>query len=245
MTKSYRSNLFLLIGFLFLDLFYSPILLAATSRVPKIKTTREISVEKPSQGELKNSTLLDSTWLMPQLSIMMPTVLTLTNPNFEVAYGKQFPSLTQVSVAAVTPLFNWGGFRVLSTAQLGFSYKAGPFEMTRFNGEILREKISLSWVPMNLGAKFLYSLSHFPFIKPSITLGGGSHWFYQTANIGGANESFWIPYYFVTSAVSFLEGTTPSDWFGGFTFGVTYQNSLSKFQSVKGLSFDLGLNLLL
>ncbi|MSP19749.1 MAG: hypothetical protein EXR74_09290 [Bdellovibrionales bacterium] len=245
MTKSHRTNLFLLIGFLLPALFYSPIILAAKSIGPKIQTTPAISLEKTSEGKLNNPTLLEGTWLMPQLAIMMPTVLTLTNPNFEVAYGKQFPSLTQVSVATVTPLFNWGGFRVLSTAQLGFSYKAGLFEMTRFTGEILREKISLSWVPMSLGAKFLYSLSNFPFIKPSITLGGGSHWFYQAANIGGANESFWIPYYFVTTAVSFLEGTTPSDWFGGFTFGVTYQNSLTKFQSVKGLSFDLGLNLLL
>ncbi len=182
---------------------------------------------------------------MPQVSVVMPSILTLSNPNFEVVYSKGFPSLTQAGLAAVTPLFNIGRFRFLSIAKLGFSYKTGIFEMTRMNGELIRENLKLSWVPMSLGAKFLYSLPNFPYIKPSLTLGGGTHWFYQSGSVGGANSSFWIPYYFLTPALSFLEGATPSDWFGGFTFGVTYQQSLSSVQKVNGVSFDLGINILL
>jgi hypothetical protein len=182
---------------------------------------------------------------MPQVSVIMPSTLTLANPNFEVAYSKQFPSLTQAGLAAVTPLFDMGGFRILSTTKLGFSYKTGVFEMNRSSGEIVKERLKLSWVPMSLGAKFLYTLPNFPYIKPSMTLGGGAHWFYQAGNIEGATGSFWVPYYFVAPALSFLEGTTPSDWFGGFTFGVTYQHSLSARQSINGVSFDLGINILL
>lgn len=198
-----------------------------------------------SKNQVKNPTLVESTWLMPQVSVIMPSTLTLASPNFEVAYSKQFPSLTQAGLAAVTPIANVGGFRLLSIAKLGFSYKAGNFEMSRINGETLRENLRLTWVPMSLGAKFLYTLSNFPYIKPSITLGGGTHWFYQAGSIGGANNSFWVPYYFITPALSFLEGTAPSDWFGGFTFGVTYQQSLSSIQKVKGVSFDMGINILL
>jgi len=201
--------------------------------------------QKNAETQSKNPTLLESTWLMPQVSVVMPSALTLRNANFSVDYTRQFPSLTQAGLMAVTPLFNWGGFRVLSTAKLGVSYKAGNFEMARSTGELLNSRLNLTWVPMSLGAKFLYTLPTFPFIKPSLTLGGGTHWFYQAGATSGSNGSFWIPYYFVTPALSFLEGSAPSDWFGGFTFGVTYQHELTSAQRVHGVSFDLGINILL
>jgi hypothetical protein len=125
------------------------------------------------------------------------------------------------------------------------SYKAGNFEMARSSGEVFNSRLNLTWVPMSLGAKFLYTLPTFPFIKPSLTLGGGTHWFYQAGVVSGSNGSFWIPYYFVTPSLSFLEGVAPSDWFGGFTFGVTYQHELTSAQQVHGVSFDLGINILL
>jgi len=219
----------LIIGAIFFSKF-------AHSATPSVGTTK---------NRVRNPTLVESTWLMPQVSVVMPSSLTLANPNFEVAYSKQFPSLTQAGLAAVTPLFDIGGFRILSTIKLGFSYKAGVFEMVRSSGEWVKERLKLSWVPMSLGAKFLYTLPNFPYIKPSMTLGGGAHWCYQAGNIEGATGSFWVPYYFISPALSFLEGTTPSDWFGGFTFGVTYQHSLSARQSINGVSFDLGINILL
>lgn len=221
-----------MVGFFFQALLGGEILLAAPNK-------------GSSKNQIKNPTLVESTWLMPQVSVVMPSTLTLSNSNFAVDYSHQFPSLTQAGLAAVTPIANMGGFRILSIAKLGFSYKAGNFEMSRSDGEIITENLKLTWVPMSLGAKFLYTLSDFPYIKPSLTLGGGTHWFYQTGKVGGANSSFWIPYYFVTPALSFLEGTAPSDWFGGFTFGVTVQQSLSSIQSVRGVSFDMGINILL
>ena len=121
-----------------------------------------------SENKLGNPTLLESTWIMPQVSVIMPSELKLKSSNFEVAYGSQFPSLTQAGLLALTPLFNWGGFRVLSSLRLGFSYKAGLFEAIKNNGEVLRDSLKLSWVPMSLGTKFIYSLPNFPFIKPSL-----------------------------------------------------------------------------
>lgn len=204
-----------------------------------------VPAKSSSKNQIKNPTLVESTWLMPQVSVVMPSTLTLSNPNFEVDYAKQFPSLTQAALAAVTPISNVGGFRILSIVKLGFSYKAGVFEMNRIDGEVIKENLKLSWVPMTLGAKFIYTAPDFPYIKPSVTFGGGAHWFYQTIAVVGSNTSFWVPYYFVTPALSFLEGTTPSDWFGGFTFGVTYQQSLNSKQQVRGVSFDMGVNILL
>lgn len=198
-----------------------------------------------TENKIRNPTLSENTWVMPQVSVIMPSDLQLKSPNFEVAYGKQFPSLTQAGLIALTPLFNWGAFRVLSSARLGFSYKAGPFELTKSNGETLREYLKLSWVPMSLGTKFIYTVPNFPFIKPSLTLSGGAHWFYQTGAIKGANQSFWVPYFAITPALSFLEGSMPTDWFGGFTFGLTYQHSLSELHRVNSVSFDMGINILL
>jgi hypothetical protein len=217
-----------------------------TSVIVALFQANSVLAEKStSRVNIKNPTLLESTWIMPQVSIFMPSELTLSSPTFNVAYGKQFPSLTQAGFAALTPLFNWGGVRILSSTKVGFSYKAGLLEINPSNGAKITESMRLYWVPLSLGAKFIYTLPHFPFIKPSLTLGGGAHWFYQTGPLSGANQSFWVPYYYFTPALSFLEGTAPTDWFGGFTFGVTYQSSLSSIQNISGVSFDMGINILL
>jgi hypothetical protein len=202
-------------------------------------------LQDSKEGSLENPTLSESTWIMPEVSVVMPSDLRLSSSGFEVAYGKQFPSLTQVGFLALTPLFHLGEFRILSSAKVGFSQKAGRFELKRPTGEILEGDVKLSWVPMSLGAKFIYTLADFPFIKPSLTFGGGTHWFYQSGSIPGVNQNFWVPYLFATPAISLLEGSAPIDWFGGFTFGVTFQRSLSDVQRVNSVSFDMGVNVLL
>jgi len=205
----------------------------------------ETNFKDSNQGSLKNPTLSESTWIMPEVSVVMPSDLRLSSSGFEVAYGKQFLSLTQMGFLALTPLFHLDDIQILSCVRVGYSRKSGKFDLEKPTGEILEDDVKLSWVPMSLGAKLIYTLPLFPFIKPSLTLGGGTHWFYQSASVSGVNQSFWVPYLFVTPAISFLEGSAPTDWFGGFTFGLTLQRSLSDIQRVNSVSFDMGINILL
>ena len=198
-----------------------------------------------SQQTQGDKPLTDNFWLMPQVSVVMPTELKLSNRDFKIPYSKQFANISQFALGAVTPLRRKGDFQLLAVGKLGLSFKQGTYGFERTSGDPVQGKLQLFWLPISVGGKVQYEIPGFPYIKPSFSMGGSLNWFYQTGSLGGLNSSYWIPTYFISPAVSFLEGQSSSDWFGGFTFGVSYQNSFSTQQSFKAWSFDLSINVLL
>lgn len=200
---------------------------------------------EPSLSQTETSSDHSHVWLVPQVSIIMPRELSLTNREYSIPYSNQFANLSNFSIGMVSPLKISERYQLLALYRLGVTYKEGFYGFKKRSGESVESKVKLAWVPISVGGKIQYSIPDFPFIKPSLSFGGGVHWLYQTGNLGGMNSSFWVPYYFVTPALSFFEGANTGDWFGGFTFGVSYQNSFATQQTVKAWTFDLGINIFL
>ncbi len=54
-----------------------------------------------------------------------------------------------------------------------------------------------------------------PFLKPAIAVGAGSLYTVQES------ERMWTQFLNVRPSVLFMQNTSPGDWFGGFSFGLT------------------------
>jgi hypothetical protein len=207
-----------------------------TPEDPQPERTSAVNFEAPARQEKWH--------LEPSLSVISPREFTLTQDSYSIPYGKNLAGLPAVYVGAGNSLgtypFGRGSLEVFSLMRLGYSYKETLMTLNERSG-----RVKLHWVPMEAGIETRFRLAAFPFIRPSLTVGGGVHWLYQSGEFPSINSSFWVPHLFITPALSFFESFAPTDWFGGFTFGATYQHSLAAKQIIRAWSFDLGITIIL
>lgn len=191
-----------------------------------------------------SSTQRENWQLVPSLSVISPREFTLSQDSYSIPYGENLTGLPAVYVGANRALgrnpFGQGTLEFFSLARLGYSYKDTPMTL----GE-RTARVKLHWLPMEAGIETRFRLSEFPYIRPSLTVGGGVYYLYQSGEFPSINTSFWVPHIFVSPALSFFESSDPTDWFGGFTFGVTYQSSVASRQTIRAWSFDLGIAIIL
>lgn len=180
-----------------------------------------------------------------QMSIVMPQTFTLSNSLYETPYAQNFSGMPSIQGGVSLPLFLAGGVEAQGVGTLGYGFKEGIFNLTTVEGAPARDLIRLHRFPVSLGVKFLYHISWLSFVKPSLTVGAGTQLILQAGRLAGFNDNFWIPYYYFSPALTFFENRVSTDWFGGFTFGISYQNDLSPKQVFRAWSFDLSVNLFL
>lgn len=211
---------------------------------PAYETPEEPLPEKQNALNIETATQREIWQLIPTLSVISPREFTLSKDGYSIPYGKNLTGLPALYVGANRSLgsrpFGRGSLEFFSLARLGYSFKDTPMTL----GE-RTARVKLHWVPMEGGLETRFRLADFPYIRPSLTVGGGVHWLYQSGEFTSINASFWVPHVFVSPAISFFESSDPTDWFGGFTFGVTYQHSFASRQTVRAWSFDLGMAIIL
>jgi hypothetical protein len=178
--------------------------------------------------------------LMPQLSVVSPSEFILTNSEYSIPYSTLLLGMPAVYMGIATPIKKEKGLQISLMGRIGYSYKSGDFILTSHSGEQKPSHLTLSWLPVSVGTIAEYSIPGVPFLKPMLTFGLGAEWLRQTGTLDGISTNFWLPYFYVSPAIGFFDtAMTSIDWFGGFTFGVTYQDSFGKKQKARAWSFDL------
>jgi hypothetical protein len=180
--------------------------------------------------------------LLPQISIVSPTQLTVQNSQYVVPYSESIAGMPAFAIGAALPVGRLGNAQIDVVARTGLGMKTAPIVVKPKSGGAVTANMTLAMVPFSGAAKFLFEIPGVPFVKPVLELGGGVQWLHQSGNLPGLADNFWIPYVFATPGLNFLAG---SDWFGGFTFGVSIQQSVGSNHTLSGWSFDLGLNIFL
>ena len=186
--------------------------------------------------------------LVSQVSILVPSGLVLSNAGFEMAYDDASAGVPAFLLGVAIPLLSWNRLLVYGQLQAGYSFKQGLYSIRARDGsstEPRQEVLKLHRVPLISSIKMMYALKGLSFVKPTLTLGAGAQWLHHSGESGGLDGAYWVPYFFVAPALTFFERSAGQDWFAGFTFGVSYQNSLSLTKKFTGWSFDLSANLIL
>ncbi len=198
------------------------------------------------ESNLEQESFAKRPQIVPQISILTPQEIVLKNNTFEIPYSQNVPGLFGISVGASSPLSVGDSFQFYLTGRLGFSHKDGEYTINRIEAnQTEKSNVSLAWMPVSVGVKSQYAINQFPYVRPMLGAGLGAQWMYQSSTLGGLNQHFLIPLYYVTTGLSFFDKKTPEDWFGGFSFGVSYQDSFASPQKVRVTSVDLSLNIIL
>lgn len=171
---------------------------------------------------------------MTQASILTPTTIDLVQTKQEIPYKEMLTGFPVIHLGLATPFRSYGEFQTYGLFKAGFSYKRGQTEIA---------DISLLWVPLSVGTKIQYTPPEFPFVRPSLSLGLGAQFIHQGSSAPELETSAWLPFYYVTPMIGFFEGG--SEWFNGFTFGISFIDSVAVSQKVRSWSFDLSFSFLL
>lgn len=167
----------------------------------------------------------------------------ISTEEYQIPYSQLLAGFPAFYLGVAKQLKSTGNFQIFGLAKAGFTSKTGQYEIQSRTGETTSARVSLSWLPMSVGTKVQYLIPGFPFVKPSLTVATGVQWLRQSSSLPGITTNVWLPFYTISPALSFLEGTSEIDWFGGFSFGLSYQDSLGFAQKVRTWSFDLSLTL--
>jgi len=186
-----------------------------------------------------------SVQVTPQLSMMSPSTLELSNRYFDVSYTDQARNFPVVHLGLSKSVLQWGGLSLLIHGKVGYTYKEGIYEVRSRASESRTDLLKLHWLPLNAAIRMEYGFPRASFLKPHVTLGTGAQWLYQTGRLDGIEQGFWIPFYTFSPGITIFDQEGVSDWFGGITFSGTYQSSYSSTQLIRGWSIDVGLNVLL
>lgn len=185
-----------------------------------------------------------SRWeFVPQASVLTPTQIELVQTDFDIPYREILSGFPALHLGIATPLKRMGDFQLFGTARAGFSYKRGYYKIPSSSRSVGDSEFSLLWVPISIGTKFQYTPPEFPFVRPSLSFNLGLQYLRQNSSVEELNTKAWLPYYSITPMIGFFEGG--SQWFNGFTFGISFIDSFAVVQKVRSWSFDLSFSFLL
>ncbi len=183
--------------------------------------------------------------LIPQLSILSPASLILRSPDFVVPYNESFAGLPAVHVGLAAEITSIGSFDLSAIGRIGLAAKANAVNVQPTSGSARSADVSLLWMPLSASARVVYNIPGVEFFRPVLELGGGVNYLRQSSRVPGLSADFWVPFLFATPGMTFGGGIPGKDWFGGFTFGASIQESISSIQTIRGWSFDLSVNIFL
>lgn len=205
----------------------------------------ELYKQTIDEGKIETTVVSGSVSVRPQLSYFVLSEFRLTNDYFQVPYSDGFKSMPLLNLNIALPLSSLGRLDLLGQARVGYMYRETLLTAAqKSSGASRTDSIKLHWLPFSLGLKTAYNIKGLTFIKPSLTFGAGAQWFYQSGNLDGIEQGFWVPLYFGGAHFTFFDETHKrNNWFGGVTLGASYQNSFASDQVFRGWSIDADVSL--
>lgn len=184
----------------------------------------------------------------PQISFFSASKLTLSNAYFDVPYAETLGGLPMFELVLSTPLTYFGSLQVLLQGQAGYGYKEAVFSNIRSHSDanqVFSDVLKLHWIPLAASLRFDYEIPR-SFVKPTLILGAGAQWLFQSGKLDGIEQGFWVPYAFVGPALTlFDQSSRRGEWFGGVTVGPTFKKSFGSSQEIAGWSLDVAAHLVL
>lgn len=184
--------------------------------------------------------------ILPRLSLMNSATVSLSNKYWDVSYGDYFSGMPAFSLGIAMDLGYWSGFSLLAEGRVGYGTKQGRVGAFNKTGARFEDIVSIHWLPLSAGLRGEYQFGAFRKIKPYAELRVGTQWIYQTGNLDGLEQGFWVTFYeFGGGLVLFDSLVGSEDWFGGITVGASQRKHLGGSQLVEAFSLDFGATFLL
>ena len=181
-----------------------------------------------------------------QASLLNATALELNTNYFTIRYQDGTPRIPMAYLTATTSLirpFYW--LDLQAQGKVGYSDVEGVFPVRSQSGLELTDVVKLHWLPLSAGLRFRFFPEAVYWAQPSIAAGIGAQFLNQEGQLDGMNQNFWVPFYYISPALTFFRGAGSGNWFGGVTAGVTVNSNLSSSNRIQLWSADLSISLLL
>ncbi|MBY0371935.1 hypothetical protein K2X33_14715 [bacterium] len=179
-----------------------------------------------------------SDWLVSSsFSLFSPKTFVLSNPYFDVDYGRNLGTLPTVRLELAAPILSWKTMDLLLLGRIAYSYRESLYSVRSKSGTEFKDLIRLHWLPASFGGAIEAPIPYLTFIRPRVGGGVGLQWIYQQGRLDGLEQGFWIPFSYLEASVSLFAS---KDWFGGLKGGVTWLQSMAGAQGMSGWSLDLG-----
>lgn len=243
------------IAFVYIWISVSPFILIAESQT----ANGEFSIDKNLVPSLYESTVQEvrgengskfhSGVITPQLSIVMPIEMQLTNKYFTIPYEKNVSSLPMFSLLSSTssPLIKKGFFGVYGQASIGYGYTEGIYDVKSKSNLDLKDTVKLHWIPAFVALRTEYAGLSFLGVNLFLVGGIGEQWLYQSGMLDGMEQGFWIPTAQIGGGIAIFGNANREreNFFQNIRLGATYQKSLFSTQELRAWSVDLAVNLAL
>lgn len=183
--------------------------------------------------------------LEPQISLMTPTELTLSTENIEVYYAGENLGQPFFHLGMKYWLTTVGNLNFYGAGRLGYTFRQGLHRVLfTESGWADSDSVRLHWIPLSASLVTEYASQELPFLRPYFALAAGTHLMHQRSNLENVTGVFILPFISTGFGVSFINlDRGDGDTLVGFSFGMSYQNTLSTHQPIRGWSFDFGFNL--
>lgn len=171
-----------------------------------------------------------------------PTEFTLKNKYFSVPYDNNVSNFNLVVLTLATP-FKWSANGMWSGFfSLGYAYDQDIYAVESENGLMLKDAVTLSWMPILGGVNFEYSpKSAVPF-RPGFRVAAGVDWFSQDGQLDGMQQVFWVPHMMLGPQITIFPQTVGphATGFEGINLSALYHQGVASPQKLQGWSANVG-----
>jgi hypothetical protein len=210
----------------------------------------EFEIEQGLLDKLYQETVTDNGFksrlasieIIPQYSFTFIDQLSLSNDYFTVPYSATTKSLSFFSLTGSIPLLQVKGLGARALGKFGYTFKESMTQVTSKSGGDYTDVVRLHWLPLAVGLKLDYQIPGVSFVKPYVEGSIGAQWLFQSGNLSGLEQSFWVPFYQASFGLFLFSNNNNDNWFGGIVTCYSLRNSFASDQAVKTQSIDLGLN---
>ena len=193
----------------------------------------------------EDSSVRSEVHFVPQVTLMTPSEFTLHSDRVSAFYAGDNRGQPFFHVGWQRRMAGVGALSFYGAGRFGYTTRQGLHRIVLMeSGRHETDSLRLHWVPLSAAIIAEYNAS--AFFRPYFTLGAGTHALHQSGNVEDDTRFFLIPFASTGFGVTFLNlEAGDGDTILGFSFGCSYQNTLTSAQSIRGWSLDFGFNLAL
>jgi len=174
--------------------------------------------------------------------------LELSNAFFTVDYAKELKSIPSLQFVG-SKKYAVGRWGLEPSFSMGYGTRAASLQVRSPQNTLLTDYISVHWIPLSAGLRTSHAIPGLKVLTAFLTPAIGSQYIYQSGQLDGIDQGFWIPYVAIRSGLSLFERDrlvpSSSAWFDGIALSGTLFRGLSSTKPMLAWSLDLGLRVLL
>ncbi|MBP7843509.1 MAG: hypothetical protein KA116_01720 [Proteobacteria bacterium] len=169
--------------------------------------------------------------------------LILSNNYFTVNYTEELKAVPSMKFSLAKDIWSNSKTAASGLVNLGYSMKQARVLAESKRGTKLTDQVALQWIPLSAGAQIKQKIpgtQHFSaFFAPSI----GSQYFYQTGNLDGIDQGYWIGFWNLRAGLVLFEQTSKKigSVFEGVVLGGNLSQAVVSRQKFSSWSADLGI----